>query len=104
MQNFHSFYDWGIIRFGIADDGTIVGIQNPRKACLDIENRINDSLNPVPDYTLSIDNKTNFITLHVEEGICKPYYYEVIAYKRNDTVTVEIDRIELNRLILEGEG
>ena len=55
-------------------------------------------------YQLSIDEKTNVITLKVEEGAFKPYYYRGKAYKRNDTTTVEMDRIELNRLILEGEG
>ena len=34
----------GKILFGIKDDGSIKGIQNPDKMCLDIENKINDSL------------------------------------------------------------
>ncbi len=34
----------------------------------------------------------------------KPYYYKAKAYKRNDTATIEVDRIELNHLILEGEN
>ena len=94
----------GIIRFGITDDGTIVGIEDADNACLDIENRINDSISPVPDYQISVQNNTNVITLEVKEGIYKPYYYKSKAYKRNDTATIEVDRLELNRLILEGEN
>ena len=92
----------GIIRFGITDDGKFVGIEDAGNACLDIENRINDSISPVPDYRISVDDDTNVITLEVKEGIYKPYYYKSKAYKRNDTATIEVDRLELNRLILEG--
>ncbi len=48
---------------------------------MDIENRINDSISPVPDYQLSVDDKTNVITLQVKEGNFKPYYYKSKAYK-----------------------
>ena len=44
----------------------------------------------------------NIITLIVEEGMNKPYLYKGKAYKRNDTSTVEVDKIELNRLTLSG--
>ena len=52
-------YGSGEIIFGIADDGRIIGIQDPKAACLDIENRINDSIDPIPEYTLSINEKTS---------------------------------------------
>ena len=82
---------------------SLLGIEDAGNACLDIENRINDSISPVPDYRISVDDDTNVITLEVKEGIYKPYYYRSKAYKRNDTATIEVDRLELNRLILEGE-
>ena len=53
---------------------------------------------------MTIDDRTRIITLKVEAGQFKPYYYKTKAYKRNDTATIEVDRVELNRLILEGEG
>ena len=59
--------------FGIADDGTTVGITNAGTACLDIENRINDSIDPIPEYTLAVNEKTSVITLRVQEGLHKPY-------------------------------
>ena len=96
--NFHS----GIIQFGVNDDGTICGILNPNQACLDIENRINDSISPKPDYTLSINHGTNVVTLSVNEGNYKPYLYRGKAYRRSDTATIEVDNLELKRLTLEG--
>ena len=97
-------YGTGEIVFGIADDGTTVGIANAGAACLDIENRINDSIDPIPEYTLAINEKTSVITLRVQEGLHKPYLYKAKAYRRNDTATIAVDRLELARLILEGQN
>lgn len=97
-------YGAGKIMFGVLDNGIECGITNPAKACLDIENKINDSINPVPSYTLSINEDTSVIILQVEEGIHKPYFYKSKAYVRNDSATIEVDRVELKRLILEGEN
>ena len=97
-------YGTGDIVFGVADDGRTVGIANPEKTCLDIENRINDSLDPVPEYTMKIDQKTGVITLTVFEGLYKPYLYKAKAYRRNDSATVPVDRLALGRLVLEGQN
>ena len=94
-------YSDGKIIFGICDNGTVKGIDNPTEACLNIENKLNDSIKPVPFYTLEI-NIDNTITLEVKKGIYTPYFYKGKAYKRNDTATIEVDRLELNRLVLEG--
>lgn len=94
----------GKILFGVRDDGSTVGVDNPEKVCLDIENRINDSIDPVPQYTLSVDERTRVITLTVQEGLYKPYFYKSKAYRRNDSATIEVDRLELTRLILEGQS
>ena len=97
-------YGTGDIQFGIKDNGEQVGIDDVENVCLDIENKINDSIKPSVDYTLSVDNKTNVITLHIIEGIHKPYLYHGKAYKRNDSSTIEVDHLELTRLILEGKN
>lgn len=34
----------------------------------------------------------------------KPYFYKNKAFKRNDSSTLEVERLELNRLILEGNN
>ena len=97
-------YGTGQILFGIADDGKEIGIENPDDFCLAIENKINDNISPKPDFTLSVNRRTNVISLSVFEGEYKPYTFRGKAYKRNDTSTVEVDRLSYNRLVLEGSG
>ena len=98
-----SNYDGGEIIFGIDDNGNVKGIPDAKQSCLDIENKINDSISPQPDYTLEIQND-NTIKLTVKSGIRKPYLYKSKAYRRNDTATIETDTLELSRLILEGKN
>ena len=62
-------YETGEIVFGISDNGTVKGIDNPGKICLDIENRINDSITPVPFFSLEVDEKQSIIRLIVKEGL-----------------------------------
>lgn len=98
-----SNYDGGVIYFGIDDNGNIKGLSDVKQSCLDIENKINDSISPQPDYKLDIQSD-NTIKLIVQGGIQKPYLYKSKAYKRNDTATIEVDTLELSRLILEGKN
>lgn len=65
----------------------MVGINNPKQACLVIENKINDSINPKVDFLLEVTKDTNVIILTVKEGVDKPYYYKSRAYKRNDSTS-----------------
>ena len=99
-----SNYDGGEIFFGIDDNGNIKGLSDVKQACLDIENKINDSITPQPDYTLELQNNDRTIKLTVKSGLQKPYLYKSKAYKRNDTATIETDTLELSRLILEGKN
>ena len=96
-------YGTGKIEFGRKDDGSVVGIKDAQSTCLNIENMINDSIKPAPDYSLSI-SEDNIIILTVKEGSYKPYFYKSKAYKRNDSATIEVDALELTRLILEGQN
>ena len=97
-----SNYNSGKIIFGVDDNGKIIGLENIEELCLDLENKINDNISPKPDFRFIKDTKKNIITLIVEEGLNKPYLYKGKAYKRNDTSTVEVDKVELNRLTLLG--
>ena len=99
-----SNYDGGKIFFGIDDNGNITGVSDVKQACLDIENKINDSITPQPDYKLELQNNDKTIKLTVKSGLQKPYLYKSKAYKRNDTATIEVDTLELSRLILEGKN
>ena len=99
-----SNYDGGVILFGVDDDGNIKGLSNAKQACLDIENKINDSISPQPNYTLEIQNNEQTIKLNVKSGLQKPYLYKSKAYKRNDTSTIEVDILEFSRLVLAGKN
>ena len=96
-----SNYDGGTILFGVDDDGNIKGLPDAKQACLDIENKINDSITPQPDYMLEIQNSDQTIKLTVKSGLQKPYLYKSKAYKRNDTATIEVDTLEFSRLVLD---
>lgn len=99
-----SNYDGGTILFGVDDDGNVKGLPDVKQACLDIENKINDSIFPQPNYTIEIQNNELTIKLTVKSGLQKPYLYKSKAYKRNDTATIEVDTLEFSRLVLEGKN
>lgn len=94
----------GKILFGVDDEGNSVGIDDGENVRLAIENKINDSISPKPDYSISINKKTKIITLEIFEGKNKPYFYKGKAYRRSDTATIETDHVELKRLALEGSN
>lgn len=96
-------YGTGKIIFGIADDGTPVGLADPQDTCLRIEHAINDSIDPVPRFELAIEEDARTVTLTVHEGPDKPYLSSGRAYRRTDTSTVEVSRLEYGRLVLTGE-
>lgn len=91
----------GTLAFGITDDKKTVGISNPEKAALQIENKINDSIQPLPQYRLRIDTEKKIVFVDVEEGPFKPYYWGNKAYIRNDSSSVEMDIMQLETLVLE---
>lgn len=96
-------YGEGKIVFGIDDSGIVIGISDPVNECLNLENKINDSIKPVPEYNLEIQDDSTII-LTVFEGMYKPYLYKGKAYKRNDSSTIEVERLEYNHLVLEGSN
>ena len=97
-------YGTGEILFGVADDGTMVGLEDPTGDSLRIENAINDGISPRPEFTISENVRTGVVTLRVHEGDDKPYLYRSKAYKRSDASTVEVADLELRRLVLAGSN
>lgn len=97
-------YGTGRIVFGVDDGGSRVGLDDPVSSCLRIENMINDSLDPVPQYVLEPDESTGTVMLTVYEGPDKPYRSKGRAYRRGDSSTIEVDRFEYGRLVLEGSN
>ena len=53
-----SNYNGGTILFGVDDDGNVKGLPDIKQACLDIENKINDSISPQPNYMRYIIDST----------------------------------------------
>ena len=100
VSAFANFNDGKII-FGITDDLKVIGVENPNVKKLDIENQINDSIKPKPEFTLKI-NEDNTITLNVKKGLQTPYRYNGKSYGRNDSSTIELDSFLENRLVLKG--
>lgn len=97
-------YNDGEIIFGVDDYGNSVGLVNAKDECLRIENMINDSIEPIPNFKLEVKKMkgNTIVVLTVRKGKDTPYYYQGKAYKRSDTSSIEVDRFELRRLALEG--
>ena len=70
-------YGGGKIIFGIADDGTVKGISKPEEACLNLENKINDSIKPVPEYSDTAKHREALQVALKEKGIPSMVYYPV---------------------------
>lgn len=102
VSAFANYHD-GQIKFGITDSKKEKGVENPEDFCLKLENKINDCISPKPIFNLFVD-QNNIVTLKVIKGPHVPYMYKGKAYKRNDTSTVELDQVELSRLVLEGKN
>lgn len=100
VSAFANFGD-GRILFGVGDNGDSIGFADPQKVCLDIENKINDSISPKPDFNLSV-NDDNTVCLEVSKGRYTPYLYKGKAYRRSDTATIETDQGEFRKLAIEG--
>lgn len=96
-------YNDGVIIFGVDDSGNSLNFDNLRDLALSIENKINDSILPRPEYSIDIDEEKGIIRLKVFEGEFKPYLYKSKAYMRRDSSSLPVvDREEMKKLILEG--
>lgn len=99
-------YEGGKIIIGYDEEKGIIGVNDFVNEKLRIENKINDSINPMPDYEiklLEIENKI-IIELNVFSGDNTPYLYKGISYKRNDTSTIPINQLGLKYLALKGSN
>jgi len=96
----------GKVIFGVSDDGTVIGIPDIEKLKLQIENKINDAISPIPEFQLTEIKHDNhpIVELKVFKGMHAPYLYGGRAYKRSDTASVALDSSELRRLSIEGSG
>lgn len=99
-------YDGGTILIGVNDRGQIIGVEDFVDLKSRVENQINHTISPRPEYQinfLQIDNK-NIIEIKVEPGDNTPYLYKGVAYQRKDTSTLPVDQGALIQLSLKGKN
>lgn len=105
VSAFANFHD-GVIIIGIDDHKQIVGIKDPDGLRLNLENTINDVIEPRPYYEIEVKNYDGqeILLIRVYKGDNTPYLYDKKAYKRLDTASVPVDRSALDELILYGKN
>ncbi len=105
VSAFANYHD-GVIIFGVTDKGEVVGVKNPEDTRLQIENAINDGLDPVPYVEIEkvmIESNT-VLLVNVFKGDHTPYLLKQKTYRRTDTSTVAVDRFAYEELILQGRN
>ena len=96
----------GKIIFGVADDGRVVGCDDCTSLRLRIENAINDSIRPIPNFTLQVEEieEKEIVILTVYKGCELPYFYKNQAYQRSDTASVPADVHQVRRWIMDSSN
>lgn len=98
----------GTLIFGVADDGTIVGLSNAQKDSEKISEILKVRMDPIPNIVMEIlsENGKEFILLKILPGQETPYYYfgegNRIAFVRVGNESVPADATALKRLVLKG--
>ena len=100
----------GVLIFGIADDDSVVGIDDVKKAMEVISEQIKVKMDPTPEVLLKahlVDGK-EIVTLEVHRGEGTPYYYvgegNYTAYVRIGNESVMATATDLKRLVLRGKN
>lgn len=100
----------GVLIFGIADDDSVVGIDDVKKAMEVISEQIKVKMDPTPEVLLKahlVDGK-EIVTLEVYLGEETPYYYvgegNYTAYVRIGNESVMATATDLKRLVLRGKN
>lgn len=99
----------GMLIFGVDDNDTVVGLDNPKYDSETISEQIKTFIDPIPEFNLSMqevgDGKI-VIILQVFAGVETPYYYvkdgSRIAYHRVGNQSVQVDRFKLKSLVMKG--
>ena len=98
----------GSLIFGIADDDSIIGIEEPHKAAEKLSEIVKQKLDPIPQFGISyemVDGKTLMIVT-VESGDMTPYYYigdgQQIAFHRMGNESIPASTARIRELVLRG--
>ena len=98
----------GSLIFGVADDDTVIGLEDPKYVSEKFSEIVKGKLDPVPEFSLSfenVDGKTLMI-VRIEPGTITPYYYmgdgQQIAFCRIGNESVPATANMLRELVLRG--
>ena len=104
----------GRLYVGVNDDGTVVGLDNPDDAALQISNMVRDAIKPdvtmfVHYETIEVDGK-KVVAVDVQRGIDRPYYIAKKGmrpegvYVRQGYSSVPATDAAIRRMIKETDG
>lgn len=104
----------GVLYVGVADDGTVMGLENPDETTQQLTNMVRDSIKPdvtmfVRYQTLEADGK-QIVAVHVQRGTDRPYYLARKGlrpegvYVRQGTSSVPATDTAIRRMIKETDG
>lgn len=106
--------DGGTLYIGVQDDGTVIGLDNPDHASLQISNMVRDTIKPdltmfLHYETITTDNK-QIIAINVQQGADRPYYIAKKGlrpegvYVRQGYSSVPATNTAIRKMIKETDG
>lgn len=102
--------DGGYLIFGIADDGTVVGLLDAEKDAEAISERIKARMDPIPEFFLSFEEEEDktLIILKISKGEETPYYYSgdgtLETFVRVGNESVKATATKQKRLVMRGKN
>jgi ATP-dependent DNA helicase RecG len=100
----------GSLFFGVANDGTIKGLDDVQQVCEMISHKVRDYMDPLPEVEMipqRVDHLT-ILELKVHPGNYTPYYYvgdgQRIAYVRIGDESLPATAEQMLRLVLKGSN
>ena len=101
----------GVLIFGVADDDTVIGIKDIKRASEFVSQKIKERIDPFPEIVMQIhstEEGKKLLTVEVMKGQETPYYYHgdgsMEAFIRIGNESVTANAAELKRLVLRGKN
>lgn len=101
----------GILIFGVADDDTVIGIEDIKGTSEFVSQKIKERIDPFPEVTMQIqstEDGKNLLIVEVMKGQETPYYYHgdgsTEAFIRIGNESVAANAAELKKLVLRGKN
>lgn len=104
----------GTLYIGVADNGDVIGVRNVDDVCLQINNKIRDSIKPDLTMFVGYEKQTveskDIIAVTVQKGIGRPYYLASKGlrpggvYVRNGTASDPATDTAIRKMIKETDG